>query len=336
MVLAASMQRPASSVRLGSARSVRSKPAVSKNLFKCKSTEKGADKEFPSEQVLSQVIRSALAGDLTPEQAASTISQFAAGVKHAGDLASLNVASTRERTGFPEVVWGPGKSAEQIVTALNAQAQHQRLAIATRIERETFEEAIQLEPELDYHEKARIMTLRSPLWDQLPKTERLPGTVAVVSAGTADARIVEETRLVAELLGCYVFRIPDVGVAGLHRVVYNLPALRAADVVVVVTGMDGALPTVVAGLVEAPVISVPTSVGYGAALAGMAPLLSSLNAAPGVSVVNIDNGFGAAMMAARTLKMFSRLLQKRAGQQQLAQTAAAQQPAASANGTGHS
>lgn len=132
-------------------------------------------------------------------------------------------------------------------------------------------------------------------------------------------------------MGCYVFKVTDVGVAGLHRVLSNLSALRAADVVIVVAGMDGALPSVVAGLVQAPVIAVPTSVGYGAAFSGLAPLLSTLNScSPGISVVNIDNGFGAAMMAARMLQMAARLHNKRNGKAATDDIPAAQ--AVSANG----
>lgn len=263
------------------------------------------------EQVVAQVIRSALAGDISPDQAAKTISAYASGMKHVADFAVLDNNRAEDRTGFPEVVWGPGKSPQQIVDVMNEMVQHQRIAMATRVEAPVYAAAKELNPELEYNSHARIMTLRSPNWSSLPKTEKLPGSVAVVSAGTSDVGVAEEARLTAELMGCYVFKITDVGVAGLHRIVKNLPALRAADVVIVVSGMDGALPSVIAGVVETPVISVPSSVGYGAALAGFTPLLASLNAAPGVSVVNIDNGFGAAMMAARILRTSSRLFIKR-------------------------
>jgi hypothetical protein len=129
------------------------------------------------------------------------------------------------------------------------------------------------------------------------------GTVAVVGAGTSDLPVAEEAAVTAEALGARVERLADVGVAGLHRLLARLDELRRADVVVAVAGMEGALPSVLAGLVAAPVIAVPTSIGYGASFGGLAPLLAMLNAcAPGVSVVNIDNGFGAAVVAVRILR----------------------------------
>jgi NCAIR mutase (PurE)-related protein len=146
-----------------------------------------------------------------------------------------------------------------------------------------------------HHPSARMVVL--------PGAEKVRGTVAVVCAGTSDLPVAEEAAITAEALGAAVTRVHDVGVAGLHRLLGHLQALRQADVVIAVAGMEGALPAVVAGLVPAPVVAVPTSVGYGAAFGGLAALLAMLNAcAPGVGVVNIDNGFGAGVLAVRILR----------------------------------
>lgn len=216
------------------------------------------------------------------------------------------------RTGFPEVVWSLGKTPEQIAAILSAMARQQPVAMATRVAPDVHDAVKRLLPAVQYHEVARIMTLRGggggndggaagaePTWVGTPVLGRL----AVVCAGTSDLPVAEEARVTAEVMGCQVSLIADVGVAGLHRLLGQIPTIKEADAVVVVAGMDGALPSVLAGLVDAPVIAVPTSVGYGTAFAGLAPLLAALNAcAPGVTVVNIDNGFGAAMAAARILR----------------------------------
>lgn len=254
-----------------------------------------------------QIISSAIRGDITLEQAAKAVASYASGLQQVADFATLD-AFRVDRLGFPEVVLGPGKSAEQLAQVLQSLATRQRVAIATRVDVNQYHLVAQLLPDVEYHTIARILMYRSPNFHQLPKQQRLPGTVAVVTAGTADIAVAEECRLIAENMGCYVFKLHDVGLAGLHRVLSNLEAVRAADVVIVVSGMDGALASVIAGLVDSPVISVPTSGGYGASLQGITPLLASLNTeAAGVAVVNIDNGFGAAMMAARMLGMANRL-----------------------------
>ncbi|EIE25089.1 hypothetical protein COCSUDRAFT_35637 [Coccomyxa subellipsoidea C-169] len=227
-----------------------------------------------------------------------------------------------QRTGFPEVVYGAGKPAEQIAAIMQQLAKNDQVAMATRIEPEIFEQVQALLPEVVYNKPARILTLRA---SGVRKQPRLPGTVAIISSGTSDELVAEECRATADLMGCYCFRLSDVSVDGLHRILHNLPAVRAADVVVVISGTDGALPAVVAGLVEAPVVAVPTSVGYGAALQGLTPLLSALTASsPGVSVVNIDNGFGAGMLAARILRTAAKLRAQAA-----AATAASSYPHAS-------
>jgi len=157
---------------------------------------------------------------------------------------------------------------------------------------------------LVYHTGARILSL-SPSMANATSKDGLVGSIAVLSAGTADHKVAEEVAVVAELCNTHVHRVYDVGVAGIHRLFRSLSTIRGVQVVVCVAGMDGALPTVVAGLVQAPVIAVPTSVGYGIGKDGIAPLLTMLNGcAPGLAVVNIDNGFGAATMAIKILKSY--------------------------------
>ncbi len=196
------------------------------------------------------------------------------------------------RRGFPEVILGQGKTNEQVVAiAESLAAQSDRLLI-TRVEVETYRAVKKRLPDARYHVDARAVTLDrrgEPRW---------PG-VAVLCAGTSDLPVAEEAAVTADLMGSRVDRFYDVGVAGIHRLLDKMEALRSARALVVVAGMEGALPSVVAGLVAAPVIAVPTSVGYGASFGGLAPLLAMLNScAPGVSVVNIDNGFGAGYLAA--------------------------------------
>jgi len=196
------------------------------------------------------------------------------------------------RKGFPEVVLGEGKTPEQIAAiAEKLAAQSDRLLI-TRASVEAYQAVKARVPDVVYQATARTITLESG------KATRHPG-VAVCCAGTSDLPVAEEAAVTAELMGSAVDRLFDVGVAGLHRLLDKMPTLRAAKALVVVAGMEGALPSVVAGLVAAPVIAVPTSVGYGASFRGLAPLLAMLNAcAAGVAVVNIDNGFGAGYLAA--------------------------------------
>jgi NCAIR mutase (PurE)-related protein len=196
------------------------------------------------------------------------------------------------RTGDPEVVYGEGKTPEQVVGILRAlhERHPDRAVLATRLSAEARAQVIAELPEAVVHDEARAVTL-GPV-----PTAR--GLVAVISAGTSDAPVAAEAALTATVHGAGVTRIEDVGVAGLHRLLSEHNRLRAARVLIVVAGMEGALPSVVAGLVCAPVVAVPTSVGYGASFGGIAALLGMLNScANGVSVVNIDNGFGAACVA---------------------------------------
>ncbi len=210
------------------------------------------------------------------------------------DLGFAKIDSHRElRRGIPEAVYCPGKTDEQIVSIVRHMVESRSLALATRATRETFQrikEGLDGAP-VTYHEKARMVVAGKP-----PSGRR--GSVLVVTAGTSDIPVAEEAAVTAEVLGNRVTRLYDVGVAGIHRVLDHRELLQGAKVVIVVAGMEGALPSVVAGLVGVPVIAVPTSVGYGASFDGLAALLAMMNAcAPGVAVVNIDNGFGAGYLA---------------------------------------
>ena len=209
------------------------------------------------------------------------------------DLGHTIVDHDRERrTGAGEVVFGSGKSAQQISDIVANLVEHGSNVLVTRLESEKYDALRGLPDDAVYHEQAELLT-----WHAAPPS-RPPTPVAVVTAGTSDLRVAEEAALTAAFFGNEVVRIFDVGVAGLHRLLARLDDLRSARVLVVVAGMEGALPSVVGGLVSKPVIAVPTSVGYGAAFDGVAALLGMLTScASGVSVVNIDNGFGAGFMA---------------------------------------
>lgn len=196
------------------------------------------------------------------------------------------------RQGFPEVVLAQGKTPEQVVAIVSSLCAHASRLLVTKADNDCFARVKEAVPDAVYHPLARAITL-----DRLKETPR-PG-VMVVSGGTADLPVAEEAAVTAEVMGNKVERAYDIGVAGIHRLLDHLPRLRQARVVVAVAGMEGALPSVIAGLLSVPVIAVPTSVGYGASFGGLAPLLAMLNScAAGVSVVNIDNGFGAGFVAA--------------------------------------
>ncbi|MGE5484028.1 MAG: nickel pincer cofactor biosynthesis protein LarB [Ignavibacteriales bacterium] len=201
------------------------------------------------------------------------------------------------RLGMPEVVFCPGKTPEQVVEILKRLAGRYRAVMATRAGPDVWEAVRRWNPEAILHSTARIIVVRSPEHAEAPPPKTL-GFVAVVSAGTADLPVAEEAAVTLEVAGDPVERVYDVGVAGLHRLLACVPLLRRARVVVAVAGMEGALPSVLAGLVGRPVIGVPSSAGYGASFGGLAALLAMVNScAPGVTVVNIDNGFGAAVAA---------------------------------------
>lgn len=196
------------------------------------------------------------------------------------------------RRGIGEIIYTPGKSDDQLIKIARSIAEHRSNAIFSRVSKEKYELLKTVLPDLEYREEARLGLCRFD-----PPKER--GNVAVIAAGSSDKPIAEEAAGVAEFAGCHVERFYDVGVAGIHRLFNLLPKIRKADAIVVAAGMEGALPSVVAGLVSSIVIAVPTSVGYGASFGGLAALLSMLNACSGgVVVVNIDNGVGAGLAAA--------------------------------------
>jgi NCAIR mutase (PurE)-related protein len=199
------------------------------------------------------------------------------------------------RNGFPEVVLGEGKTPAQVVAIAERLAAAGGDVLVTRLAPDAAEQLLAAVPGFSYHPTPRLAVRRTE--DSAPTRE---GTVLVVSAGTADVPVAEEAALSAEVMGNRVERLYDVGVAGLHRLLESRERLWQAAVLVVVAGMEGALPSVVGGLVHQPVVAVPTSVGYGTSLGGLAALLGMLNTcAAGVVVVNIDNGFGAAAAASR-------------------------------------
>lgn len=200
------------------------------------------------------------------------------------------------RTGLPEVIYGESKTAGQIVTIGRAMLEKSGTVLATRVNPEKAQLVLEQLPQFTYDEPARILRCGAIQLDE----NLLRGTIVVICAGTSDLPVAEEARITAETFGHPVKTIYDAGVAGLHRLLAHKSLLSEASVIIVVAGMEGALPSVVGGLVYCPVIGVPTSVGYGAGIGGFAALLGMLNScAPGLAVVNIDNGFGAACMAAK-------------------------------------
>jgi NCAIR mutase (PurE)-related protein len=196
------------------------------------------------------------------------------------------------RTGFPEVVFCQGKHPEHATAIIHRLAAGPGPVLGTRAQRTLYEAVKGVVPEVTYNELARTI-----VYEPAPLPKR-PGTIMVITAGTADIPVAEEAAVTAEVMGNTVQRLYDVGVAGLHRLLAHLPRIQQATVLIVVAGMEGALPSVVGGLVKQPVIAVPTSVGYGASFGGLSALLGMLNScAAGVTVVNIDNGFGAGYAA---------------------------------------
>jgi NCAIR mutase (PurE)-related protein len=242
---------------------------------------------------VAALMRAVRDGRVSPEQATDRLKSLPF-----EDLGFAKVDHHRAlRRGFPEVVFGAGKSPEQIVGIAEKIAGRGQNLLVTRTTADVYQLLAARHPTARWHATASSASiLNSP-------APALPGSVAVVCAGTSDVPVAEEAAVTAEFHGAQVDRIYDVGVAGLHRLLDRAEAIRRARVVVVAAGMEGALPSVVGGLVEAPVIAVPTSVGYGASFNGLAALLAMLNScASGVAVVNIDNGFGAGYMACSILR----------------------------------
>jgi len=209
------------------------------------------------------------------------------------DLGIANVDHHRSlRQGFPETIFGAGKSPEQVARIVESMARNQHNILVTRATEEQYVRITQIVPEAEYHADARAIVV------QKDNTMRGKGSVMVISAGTSDMPVAAEAVITLKVMGNTVDELYDVGVAGLHRLLDRRARIVEARVIIVVAGMEGALPSVVGGLVSAPVIAVPTSIGYGASFGGVAALLGMLNScASNVTVVNIDNGFGAAMVA---------------------------------------
>lgn len=232
-------------------------------------------------------------GRVSPDEAAARLATLPY-----EDLGFAKVDHHRAlRRGFPEAVFGAGKTPEQVAAIVERIATRGQRVLVTRTNPEAYERVLAVRPDAVFHASARCVTV-----DAGP-APALPGQIAIVAAGTSDMPVADEAAVVAEFHGAAVERIYDVGVAGLHRLLDRAETIRKADVVVVAAGMEGALPSVIAGLVDSPVIAVPTSVGYGASFHGLAALLAMLNScASGVGVVNIDNGFGAAHLACLILR----------------------------------
>jgi NCAIR mutase (PurE)-related protein len=241
-----------------------------------------------NETKLHQLLADVRAGRLTIEAAGHRLKSLAI---HDLDFARID-GHRSLRKGFPEVIYCEGKTPVQVVKIAKKILQHNDNLLATRAGKEAYRAVKRACPKAQYHEAARAITVtRRPL-------EKRGGTIAVLCAGTTDIPVAEEAVITAEIMGNTVKRFYDVGVAGLHRLLAVNDELLQASVLIVVAGMEGALPSVVGGLVDKPVIAVPTSVGYGASFGGIAALLAMLNScASGVTVVNINNGFGAGYAA---------------------------------------
>jgi hypothetical protein len=241
---------------------------------------------------LKSLLDSVASGDMSTEQALNALKTLP--YDELGDFAQLDTHRPL-RTGLPEVVYCPGKSDEQLAVIVQRLAEQSDRVLATRASPEQFKAVRDLTPSANYQTLARLITVGTS-----PESANQNRYVAVLTAGTADTPVAEEAALTLEFTGNRVQRCYDVGVAGLHRILSKLDLIQNAHVVIVCAGMEGALASVVAGLVNRPVIAVPTSVGYGASFGGITALLAMLNSCSGgVAVMNIDNGFGAAIYAHR-------------------------------------
>lgn len=240
------------------------------------------------QEYLTSLMEQVASGKTSPEAAVEQLKDLPF-----EDLGFANIDHHRNlRTGYPEAVFCQGKKPEQIAAIMKELAEKNKNVIGTRATKVDYEAVKRVLPKAAFHEDARMIVVME---EPAPRRE---GIIAIVTAGTADIPVAEEAAVTARALGNKVDRIYDVGVAGIHRLFAKLDRIRSANVVIVVAGMEGALASVVGGLVERPVIAVPTSIGYGANLGGISALLSMLNScANGVGIVNIDNGFGAAYLA---------------------------------------
>lgn len=247
------------------------------------------------EEEIRNILKKYKSGKLEEDEALKDIEKLSY-----GDLDYAKIDHDREnRNGYPEVIYCEGKSDDQIVGIVEHMIARGSVNIlGTRASREVYEALLEVTEDLIYHEEARVLIVR-PV-----EVEKTKSEILVMTGGTSDIPVAEEAALIAEVFGNKVSRLYDVGVAGLHRLLSNMETIRRANVIITVAGMEGALTSVVTGLVDKPVIAVPTSVGYGANFDGLAALLSMLNScSSGVGVVNIDNGFGAGYLASMINKM---------------------------------
>ncbi len=255
---------------------------------------------------LRELLEAVAVGRVSPRVAFEKLDSKNEAYESVGDFAKIDHDRTL-RTGFPEVIWGEDKSAAQIVEIMRVIESRHPVVMATRISEDKSVQIREKLPQVTYFEMARICAIQP---DQ-PLPVR-PGRLSILTAGTADLPVAEEAAVTAELCGFAVTRLWDVGVAGIQRLLSNQHVIDASDVLIVAAGMEGALPSVVAGLADCPVVAVPTSVGYGASFSGLAPLLTMLNScATGIGVVNIDNGFGAAILAGQILRVATRISTRR-------------------------
>lgn len=250
-------------------------------------------------EAIKTLLQAISSGKITPESAYEKLKDLP--FESLDEFAKID-HHRQLRTGFPEVIWGADKTPEQIIKIMIAMNQDGKVVMATRVEPEIYIHIAEAIPDVVYYPAARICSLSSS-----QVTSQI-GTISILTAGTADIPVAEEAAITAELCGFKTIRLWDVGVAGIHRLLSNREVVYNADVLIVVAGMEGALPSVVAGMANCPVVAVPTSVGYGASFQGVAPLLTMLNScAAGIGVVNIDNGFGAAILAGQILRTASKI-----------------------------
>jgi len=240
-------------------------------------------------ETLHQLLQNVAAGKTSVEDAAETLRHLAF-----EDIDYAHIDHHRSlRKGFPEVIFGQGKTAEQISGIMEKMLRQENIVLVTRIDRQQASEVVTHFPDAVYHEDARML-----IWEKKKLPIQGRGTILVLSAGTSDIPVSKEAYLTATVMGNHVESVFDVGIAGIHRLFDHKELIDQASVLIVVAGMEGALPSVVAGMVSRPVIAVPTSIGYGVSLGGLTALFAMLNScSSNVAVVNIDNGFGAGYMA---------------------------------------
>ncbi|MEM6452384.1 MAG: nickel pincer cofactor biosynthesis protein LarB [Cyanobacteria bacterium P01_D01_bin.105] len=287
-------------------------------------TQPDASNTGLSNTALKELLQSVAAGTLSPDSAFNklqttlkennslaptekrTLQPEDTPYKIVGDFAKIDHDRAR-RTGFPEVIWGQDKTAAQIIDIMCAMEEQNSVVMATRVSAVKSAQISDALPQVTYYKTAKICAIQPPSAQALSAPTH-PGRLSILTAGTADLPVAEEAAVTAELCGFNVTRLWDVGVAGIQRLLSNRHVIDESDVLIVVAGMEGALPSVVAGLAQCPIVAVPTSIGYGASFGGLAPLLTMLNScATGIGVVNIDNGFGAAILAGQILRTASKI-----------------------------